>query len=88
MPRVSSETLVVYSNMETPLILGDTVKFKGSGLGLGKVVSITPQRKRNSIYHVETLDGKFLIATEREFIEKLDSEDSSLVNTLNSVGLL
>jgi hypothetical protein len=74
--------------MKNPLIIGDIVRFKGSGLGLGKVVSITPQRKGNPLYHVETLDGKALVATGPEFIEKLNPDDSDLVNTLNSVGLL
>jgi len=74
--------------MESPLIIGDTVRFKGSGLGLGKVVSITPQRKGNPLYHIETLDGKSLVMADFEFLEKLNPEDSDLVNTLNSVGLL
>lgn len=81
--------MTVYFNMESPLIIGDTVRFKYSRLGFGKVVSITP-RKRGGIpfYHIETLDGKSLVMADFEFLEKLNPEDSDLVNTLNSVGLL
>lgn len=88
MPRVSSETLVVYSNMKQLPVVGDIVKFKDSGMGLSKVVSIKYPKKGKPLYHVETLDGEYLIATHPEFIEKLDSGDTGLVKTLDSVGLL
>ena len=70
--------------------LGDIVGFKGRGLGLGKITTITLQKRRNSIsylvYHVTLLNKDFLIACFEEHIEKLSPEDEDLINALDSIG--
>jgi len=75
--------------MKKRIEVGDIVTFKGKGLGLGKVTSITPQRKgTKDIYHVELLGKDILVATNSDYIEKLSSEDDSLVRALDSIGNL
>ena len=75
--------------MKKRIEIGDIVTFKGKGLGLGKVTSITPQRKgTKDIYHVELLEKDILVATNSDYIEKLSPEDDSLVKSLDSLGVL
>ena len=75
--------------MKKRIEVGDIVTFKGKGFGLGKVTSIQPQRKgTKDIYHVELLGKDILIATSPDHIEKLSSEDDSLVRALDSIGKL
>jgi len=75
--------------MKKRIEVGDIVTFKGKGFGLGKVTSITPQRKgTKDIYHVELLGEDIIIATSPDHIEKLSSEDDSLVRALDSIGNL
>lgn len=73
--------------------------FKGRGVGLGKITTITPQRRINTktfqeteeiqiIYHVTLLNKDTLVACYREHIEKLPPEDDSLVRALDSIGNL
>ena len=70
--------------------VGDIVGFKGRGLGLGKITTITLQKRRNSIsypvYHVTLLNKDFLIACFEEQIEKISPEDEDLINALDSIG--
>lgn len=70
--------------------VGDIVGFKGRGLGLGKITTITLQKRKNSIsylvYHVTLLKKDFLIACFEEQIEKLSPEDEDLINALDSIG--
>ena len=55
--------------------VGDIVGFKGRGLGLGKITTITLQKRRNSIsypfYLVTLLKKNFLVTCFEEQIEKL-----------------
>ena len=75
--------------MKKRIEVGDIVTFKGKGFGLGKVTSIQPQRKgTKDIYHVEILGKDILVATNSDHIEKLSSEDDSLVRALDSIGNL
>ena len=75
--------------MKKRIEIGDIVTFKGKGLGLGKVTSITPQRKgTKDIYHVGLLEKDILVATNSDYIEKLSPEDDSLVKSLDSLGVL
>ena len=75
--------------MKKRIEVGDIVTFKGKGLGLGKVTSITPQRKgTKDIYHVEILGKDILVATNSDYIEKLSSEDIALFKSLDSLGVL
>lgn len=75
--------------MKKRIEVGDIVTFKGKGLGLGKVTSITPQRKgTKDIYHVEILGKDILVATNSDYIEKISSEDISLFKSLDSLGVL
>ena len=68
--------------------IGDLVGFKGKGLGLGRINSITPQRgsKDLYIYHVLLLTRDVLVGTSGEHIEKIEGEDRDLINALDSVG--
>jgi len=75
--------------MKIRIEIGDLVTFKGKGFGLGKVTSITPQRKgTKDLYHVELLGEDILIATNSDHIEKISPEDDSLVRALDSIGNL
>lgn len=75
--------------MKKRIEVGDIVTFKGKGFGLGKVTSITPQRKgTKDIYHVEILGKDILVATNSDYIEKISSEDISLFKSLDSLGVL
>ena len=75
--------------MKKRIEIGDIVTFKGKGFGLGKVTSITPQRKgTKDIYHVEILGKDILVATNSDYIEKISSEDISLFKSLDSLGVL
>lgn len=75
--------------MKKRIEVGDIVTFKGKGFGLGKVTSITPQRKgTKDICQVELLGEDIIIATSPDHIEKLSSEDDSLVRALDSIGNL
>ena len=75
--------------MKKRIEVGDIVTFKGKGFGLGKVTSITPQRTgTKDICHVELLGEDIIIATSPDHIEKLSSEDDSLVRALDSIGNL
>ena len=69
---------------------GDLVRFKGRGLGPGKITTITLQKRKNSIsyliYHVTLLKKDLLIACFEEQIEKLSPEDEDLINALDSIG--
>ncbi len=66
--------------------VGDIVTFKGRGLGLGRIDSITPQREGKPLYHILLLTGDTLILTSEEYIEKVEGEDGDLINALDSVG--
>ena len=68
--------------------IGDLVGFKGKGLGLGRINSITPQRgsKDLYIYHVLLLTKDILVGTSGEHIEKIEGEEGDLINALDSVG--
>jgi hypothetical protein len=69
--------------------IGDLVGFKGKGLGFGRISSITPQRGSDSyIYHVLILNKDMLVGTSGEHIEKLNTEDTALINSLDSIGNL
>ena len=80
------------------LKIGDIVRFKGRGVGMGKIITITSQKKRDSstypeyknysIYHVTLLNKDTLVACYEEHIEKLPPEDDSLVRALDSIGNL
>ena len=70
--------------------VGDIVGFKGRGLGLGKITTITLQKRRNSIsypvYLVTLLKKNFLVTCFEEHIEKFSPEDEDLINALDSIG--
>ena len=69
--------------------IGDLVGFKGRGFGFGRINSITPQRGSDSyIYHVLILNKDMLVGTSGEHIEKLNTEDTALINSLDSIGNL
>ena len=69
--------------------IGDLVGFKGKGLGFGRISSITPQRGSGLyIYHVLILNKDMLVGTSGEHIEKLNTEDTALINSLDSIGNL
>ena len=73
--------------MKKRIEVGDIVTFKGKGFGLGKFTSITPQRKgTKDICHVELLGEDIIIATSPGHIEKLSSEDDSLVRALDALS--
>ena len=73
--------------MKSPVFkVGDIVTFKGRGLGLGRIDSITPQRKGKPLYHILLLTGNMLVLTSEEYIEKVEGEDGDLINALDSVG--
>lgn len=88
--EVPSGTFVrIFRRMKIRIEIGDLVTFKGKGFGLGKVTSITPQRKgTKDLYHVELLGEDILIATNSDHIEKISPEDDSLVRALDSIGNL
>jgi hypothetical protein len=71
--------------------IGDLVGFKGKGLGLGRISSITPQRGskgQSFIYHVTLLKGDMLVGTSGEHIEKIEGEEGKIINALDSIGNL
>jgi len=69
--------------------IGDLVGFKGKGLGLGRISSITPQRgSKDSVYHVTLLKGDMLVGTSGEHIEKIEGEEGKIINALDSIGNL
>jgi hypothetical protein len=70
--------------------IGEIVGFKGKGFGFGRVQSITPQRGKSGeyIYHVVLLNEEVLVGSGGEHLERPSSEDSELIESLDSIGNL
>lgn len=72
----------------TEFKVGEIVRFKGRGLGFGRITSINLRDKACPLYHIEILSGNIMVAAYGERIENLSPEDSSLVEALDLIGNL